>query len=151
MPAGTSVDLKVVAGVPRFVYGGVTYRHTTLAGSEPARCFDNASTYGARLLADAASGGNRSPGSYLDSDYSGHYLNWYFGNYGGGAVTGWTDRKLVGSGAVQNRIEIARSSAKSVVDTLPLPALGGRERGGARGPGHLRLRRRRAQGAPWAT
>jgi len=125
VPAGTSVDIRVISGEPRFRYGSVNYRHTTVSGSETARCFDNSSTYGARLLADTASGGNRVPGSYLDSDYSGHFLNWYFGNYGGGALTGWTDRKLVGSGVVQNRIEIARTSAKSVVDTLPLPPAAG--------------------------
>ena len=121
IPAGSSVDIKVVSGAPRFVYSGTTYRHTTVSGSETARCFDNSSTYGARLLADAVSGSNRAPGSYLESQYSGHFLNWYFGDYGGGALTGWTDRKLVGSGAVQNRIEIARTSAKSVIDSLPLP------------------------------
>lgn len=123
VPAGTSVDLRVVGGAPRFEYGGVVYRHTTVAGSQPARCFSNTASYGARLLADSASGGNREPGSYLDSDYSGHYLNWYFGNYGT-TLAGWVDRKLVTTGAVETRIEIARRSARSAVDALPLPATG---------------------------
>jgi type IV pilus assembly protein PilY1 len=120
VPAGTSVDIRVRSGAPRFHYNGTTFRHTTVSGSEPARCFNNTAIYGARLLADSGSSSTRTPGSYLDSEYSGHYLNWYFGNYGG-VVTGWSDRKLVTSGAVESRIEIARESAKTVVDALPLP------------------------------
>lgn len=121
IPAGASVDIRIVGGAPRIYYNGARYRHTTVSGSEPARCFSNTASYGARLLADTSSSGNRVPGNYLDSDYSGHYLNWYFGNYGGGATSGWTDRKLVGTGAVETRMEIARTSAKSVIDSLPLP------------------------------
>lgn len=126
VPAGTSVDLRVVNGAPRFYYSGTTYRHTTLSGSEPARCFDNGATYSARLLADTRlSGSTRYPGSgYLDAEYSGHFLNWYFGNYGGPA-TGWFDRKEVSSGAVETRIEVARAAAKSTIDALPL-GTGGR-------------------------
>jgi type IV pilus assembly protein PilY1 len=124
VPAGTSVDIRIVGGVPKFTYGGTTYRHPTVAGTEPARCFNNTDTYGGRLLGDTTSGGARVPGSYLDSDYSGHFLNWYFGNYGG-ATTGWVDRKLVTTGAVQTRIEIAGASAKSVIDNLPLPPSAG--------------------------
>ncbi|MES2936538.1 MAG: PilC/PilY family type IV pilus protein [Pseudomonadota bacterium] len=123
IPAGTSVDLNITSGAPRIVYGGTSYRHTTqTAGSGTQKCFDNAATYGARLLADT--GTPKAPNGYLDSDYSGHYLNWYFGNYSG-ALTGWVDRKLVSSGAVETRIEIARTSAKSVVDSLPLPPSAG--------------------------
>lgn len=124
VPAGTSVDIKIVGGVPKFTYGGATYRHPTVGSTETARCFSNTAAYGARLLGDTNSGGTRVPGNYLDSDYSGHYLNWYFGNYGG-AIAGWVDRKLVATGAVQTRIEIARTSAKSVIDSLPLPPAAG--------------------------
>lgn len=124
VPAGTSVDIRIVGGAPRFTYGGTTYRHTTVTGTEPARCFDNATTYSGRLLGDATSGSARVPSSYLDSEYTGHFLNWYFGNYDG-AVSGWTDRKLVTSGAVQTRIQIARAAAKSAIDSLPLPPAAG--------------------------
>jgi type IV pilus assembly protein PilY1 len=130
VPAGTSVDIKIVGGVPKFSYvipastARITYRHPTVSGSEPTRCFNNTATYGARLLGDTTSGTVRVPGSYLDSDYSGHYLNWYLGNYGG-PVTGWVDRKLVTTGAVQSRIEIARASATTVLKALPLPPAAG--------------------------
>ena len=97
IPAGSSVDIQVYGGQPRFSYNGTTYRHTTTSGTEPARCFDNSATYSARLLADGGSSGNRVPGNYLPSDYSGHYLNWYFGDYGGGPITGWTRSQALGN------------------------------------------------------
>lgn len=125
VPPGTSVDVRVVGGEPRFFYGGITYRHTTVTGSQPARCFNNTASYSARLLANIPFGSIRVPGPYTDSEYSGHFLNWYFGNYDG-PITGWTDRKPVTSGAVETRMEIARRSTRNVLDLLPLPAAGGR-------------------------
>ncbi len=119
--AGTSVDIRIVSGSPRFRYSGGTsggsttdHRHSSITGTQQ-RCFSNTATYGARLLGEPSA-----PGIYTDSDYSGHFLNWYFGNFGG-ATTGWINRKLVSTGVVQTRMEIARTSAKSVIDTLPLP------------------------------
>lgn len=120
IPAGTSVDIRIVSGVPYIRYGGTNYLHTTSTASGTKRCFDNTATYGARLLADNSG----SPGSYLDADYSGHYLNWYFGNYDSHPMTGWTDRKRVATGSVQTRMEIARTSAKTVLDGLPLVVSG---------------------------
>lgn len=124
VPAGTSVDIKVVSGVPKFTYGGTTYRHTTsTAGSEPVRCFVNTATYSGRLLADSGTT-TRTPGSYSDSDYSGNYLNWYFGNYAA-PMTGWTTRKPVSTGgSVQTRTEIAKASAKKAMDQLPIGTAG---------------------------
>ncbi len=121
VPAGTSVDIRVDGGIPKFTYGGSLVRHTTAGGN---RCFNNSARYSARLLGDTTSSGDRVPGSYLDSEYSGHFLNWYFGAYDG-PVTGWTDRKVLTTGSVQTRMEIARQSAKSVIDALPLPTAGG--------------------------
>lgn len=122
VPAGTAVAIKTVSGAPRFTYGGNTYKHSSIAsGSVTKRCFDPVKTYGAALLANSGSGGNRQyGGGYLDSNYTGHFLNWYFGNYDGPA-TGWTDRKVLATGTVQTRIEVARASAKTVVSSLPLP------------------------------
>lgn len=121
VPANTSLDIVIIGGAPRFAYGGVLFRHTTVSGTQPARCFANGEMYGARLLADTANAfGWRMPANYGGTRYSGHFLNWYFGNYGG-PVTGWSDRKPVTSGAVETRLEIAQASAKSVMDALPLP------------------------------
>lgn len=117
VPAGTSVEIALTSGgAPRFTYGGGTYRHTSLTtGSGTQRCFNNSAIYGGVLITGS---------SFLDADYTGHYLNWYFGNYGG-PTTGWIDRKLVSTGVVENRIEIARASTKALIDGLPLPATAG--------------------------
>ncbi len=63
----------------------------------------------------ADSGG--SPGGYLGATYDGNFLNWYFGNAGGQPVTGWIDRKRVNTGSVQTRLEIAKASATTVINT----------------------------------
>lgn len=128
IPSGTSgIEIDITSGVPLFVYtggGNTSYRHVTVpqlnSGTTTAnqRCFSNTGTYSARLLGD----NNGSPGGgYLSADYTGHFLNWYFGVFDGPA-TGWIDRKKITSaGAVQTRIEIARASATDVVNGLPLP------------------------------
>lgn len=123
VPAGGSVDIYIVDGEARFSYDGSAYRHTTASGGGTKRCFTNTASYTARLWADSGSGTSRRPavpGNWGGAQYSGHYLNWYFGNYGG-PLTGWSDRKAVSSGKVENRIEIARASARTVIDSLPLP------------------------------
>lgn len=109
------IDIDVQGGVPGYRRngGGTTRTHTSF-GVGPTGCFDNAATYSARLLGD--SGGR--PSGYLPADYTGHYLNWYFGNFDG-PVVGWTNRKLVSSGVVETRLEVAKTSAKSVIDGLP--------------------------------
>jgi type IV pilus assembly protein PilY1 len=129
--AGTSVDLRIIGSVPRIYFGSAYYRHGTMPAisSLPARCFSNTATYSARLLADTGSGTSgdpRRPGNYLDAEYTGHFLNWYFGNHDlpAAAPAAWTNRKPVASGAVETRMEIARRSAKSAMDALPLPPTG---------------------------
>lgn len=109
------IDINVQGGVPgwRRNGGGTTLTHASV-GVGTTGCFDNAATYSARLLGDV---GGR-PSGYLPADYTGHYLNWYFGNFSG-PVAGWTNRKLVSSGAVETRLEVAKTSAKSVIDGLP--------------------------------
>ncbi len=109
------IDIDVQGGVPGYRRNGsgTTLTHTSV-GVGSTGCFDNAATYSARLLGD--SGGR--PSGYLPAAYTGHYLNWYFGNFSG-PVTGWTDRKLVSSGLVETRLEVAKTSAKSVIDGLP--------------------------------
>ncbi|AEG92319.1 pilus assembly protein [Ramlibacter tataouinensis] len=118
-----SIDIRVVDGEPRFVSNGTTYRHVTV--DSRGRCFHNNVTYSARLLGNGGSSDDRMPTGYLDSEYSGHFLNWYFGNYGG-PVTGWGNRKRLASGLVETRMEIARRAAKSTIDSLPVQATGAR-------------------------
>jgi type IV pilus assembly protein PilY1 len=129
---GTSnqVDIRVISGgVPRFRLGtsSTNYRHWTLANSgTDRRCFARNGQYLAQLLAD----NNGGPGSYLPALYTGNYLNWYFGNSGGHPDSGWTDRKRLSNAAVtagnrvERRVEISRSAAKQVIDTLPTAITG---------------------------
>lgn len=129
--AGSAVTINISSSnVPRFNVGGNTYRHTTApaSGADPddRRCFDPSATYSARLLGEP-----RTPTSgYLPSEYTGNFLNWYFGTYtahGSHPLTGWTGgRKAVSSGVVQTRIEVARQAATDVVNNvLLLPPVAG--------------------------
>lgn len=110
VPAGTSVTLRVSSGEPRIRIGSTDYRHST-ANAGIMRCFNRTATYDGYLITGTV---------YFGSDYTGNYLNWYFGNADGHPVTGWSDRKRVNSGSVQTRMEIARDSAASVINGLPL-------------------------------
>jgi type IV pilus assembly protein PilY1 len=116
LAAGT-VDVSISGGVPGFTYNGAgTVYHHVSAGGTNLKCFNNTAIYDARLLSPVSAG-------YLSAQYTGHFLNWYFGAFNG-AVTGWSDRKIVTTGAVRSRIEIARASAKTVIDGLPLVVAG---------------------------
>lgn len=82
-------------------------------------CFDNTAIYD-NVQLNAAS----SAGAGLDTTYTGHFLNWYFGGYTGAVLTGWTDRNP----QTYTRIEVAKSAAKAALDTLPLPATGAKSK-----------------------
>ncbi len=109
---GTTVNLVISGGIPYARIGSTDRRHTSVTGSGNRVCFINTANYVASLLSPT--------GSYLPSEYSGHYLNWYFGNYDGHPTTGWSARKPVSSGSVQTRLEIAKASAASVISGLPV-------------------------------
>jgi type IV pilus assembly protein PilY1 len=118
-PTDRTITIRILGGVPHFRYNntGTEYVHTSFTyGATPRRCFDNSATYMAALLGDNA---GTYGSSYLPSEYTGHYLNWYFGAFGG-PVNLWSDRKRVTTGVVQTRMEIARIAARSVIDGLPL-------------------------------
>ena len=126
VPTTAAVELRVQNGNPRIRAGGTTLMHVSLRPntSTTAFCFNNTATYSAKLLANGGTATDRVPDTnYLDTEYSGHFLNWYFGNFDG-PVTAWTDRKRVTTGAVETRMEIAKRVAKSTVDGLPVPPTG---------------------------
>ena len=123
---GTQIDLRVSSGVPairiRVSNIDYDYQHWTSATTGSSRrCFARTTTYNARLLADNSG----SPSGYLNAEYDGNYLNWYFGNAGNATnfpLTGWGTRKrlvnnAVGT-AVETRMEIAKRSATSVISGL---------------------------------
>lgn len=113
--AGTSVDIQIVSSQPQIHYSSNNYVLGTATGQ---RCFATASTYGARLN---ATGGTSPGGGYLDTDYSGNYLNWYF-NANTSTPT-WTSGQQKKPGTL-SRIEIAKTAAKSLVDSLSNVRLG---------------------------
>lgn len=126
--AGVVIQIATVSGVRRsFIrYNGTNYRHSTQTststfGNNAFRCFSRNAEYDAHLL--ASNNNNTQPPNFLPSTYTGNYLNWYFGTTCSGTLA-WSDsKKPLGScgGAVQTRMEIAISSSKKMVDTLPTP------------------------------
>jgi type IV pilus assembly protein PilY1 len=115
VPAGTSVDIQIVSSQPQIRYSSNNYVLGTATGQ---RCFGTASTYGARLNATA---GTSPASSYLDADYSGNYLNWYFN--ANNTTPTWTSGQQKKPGTL-SRIEIAKTSAKNLVDSLSNVRLG---------------------------
>jgi type IV pilus assembly protein PilY1 len=123
--AGSTVNLVVVSGAPRFtINGGSNMRHFTLATTgTDRRCFARNSAYNGELLNNSS----------MNGTYSGNYLNWYFGNAGGHPVTGWGDRKVLnrlataggGTMLVSRRIDVVRTATNRVIDSLPNPAVNG--------------------------
>jgi len=107
--AGSTVGLDVRSGEPRIRAGNSTYEHYA-ADTRNGRCFDNGRFYSADLQ---ESGGNY-------GDYTGHFLNWYFGNYDNTAS--WNNRKP----GTETRMEVARRASKAAIDKLPLPGTDGR-------------------------
>lgn len=115
---GSAAQIRITGtGTPYFRYNGTDYDWGITAGTGPTgrnmRCFRNASTYAGALYADGGTDPQIYGGSYLDSDYTGHYLNWFFGS----SPTNWgsSARRKPGT---QQRIEVARTAAKAVVDSL---------------------------------
>lgn len=117
-----SVSLRVVGGKPMIELGskvGSTSCSSgcTLGTDKDEVCFDDAATYtDVRLLASESCGRNcqtADGANYLSADYTGHYLNWYFGS---SPSTGWDDRKP----GTETRLEVAKKGAKAALDTIPL-------------------------------
>lgn len=109
-PSAKTYNIRILSGVPKIRASGSTDNGFDWSAS--GACFAPALLYEARLLADVSCGsGCREPGNYLAAVYTGNYLNWYFGT---GTLSGWTDRRP----GTQTRMEIAKSAAKQVVDSL---------------------------------
>ncbi|WP_168798740.1 PilC/PilY family type IV pilus protein [Herbaspirillum sp. ST 5-3] len=117
-PSSPTYDIIIKSdGTVSFKSGSTSYKFGTGTGQV---CFDATKYYNFRLLADSEStcgSGNttcKTPGTYLDSVYSGNYLNWYFGaaaalDYASGRKTG-----------TKTRLEIAKDSASAVLSAIPL-------------------------------
>jgi type IV pilus assembly protein PilY1 len=112
--AGTTVTLNISGGTPYARIGSTDRRHTSVATSGNRVCFINTAIYTASLLYPT--------GSYLPAQYTGNYLNWYFGNYNLPTTGSWTSRKIVNTGVVRTRLEIAKASAVTAMDSLTVNA-----------------------------
>jgi type IV pilus assembly protein PilY1 len=128
-PSSPSYDLLIKNdGTASFKSGSTFYKFGTASGRV---CFSADRYYNFRLHADTTSGSSSTCGSgntpckypgsgYLDAVYSGNFLNWYFGaapDYTTGAVLSYAQGRKAGT---QTRLEIAKSSAAAVLDTIPL-------------------------------
>jgi type IV pilus assembly protein PilY1 len=118
MPSSsTSYWLQVSSGVAMVDHRnafGITVNLYTFGTGIGQRCFDPALRYNAKLETNAL----------VDAVYTGHYLNWYFGN-----SPTYTTAATFGSGAkrkpgTQSRLEIAKTAAKNLVDSLGNVRLG---------------------------
>jgi type IV pilus assembly protein PilY1 len=124
------IDIFITsAGVPYFRRGssGTTYYDWGTGGENGAtgrskRCFTVNESYVARLYGNGGTAtGTKSPDGYLPAEYTGHYLNWYFGtntsNSYGTQSSNFGSQARIKPG-VQNRMSIAQNAAKSLVDSL---------------------------------
>lgn len=126
-PAATQVDIRITAaGVPYLNQAGTDRDWGTGGGNGATnrvkRCFDAATTYKARLYGDSgAANATKSPGNYLPSEYTGNFLNWYFGtnaaNVYGAQASGFGNQARIKPGS-HNRMMIAQSAAKTLVNSM---------------------------------
>jgi type IV pilus assembly protein PilY1 len=116
------VQIRINAGIPSIFDGsddpfrirGPVYSLGTGPGQ---RCFSPTGIYSALLVADNR--GNTAPNlSTGDAEYTGHFLNWYFDPANTGV---WVGAQKPGT---RTRLEIAKTSAKSLVDSLQFVRLG---------------------------
>lgn len=125
-----SVFIRITAsGVPYFSLGGTDYdwgvgtSKDTGATKRVKRCFETGRIYQASLNADSGElGGLKSPGGSAVGNYSGNYLNWYFGVAADGkssveAVNFGVDARL--KPGQRSRMEIARQVTNATFDGLP--------------------------------
>ena len=83
-------------------------------GGRTKACFDASTTYPARLYANqGGNGATKVPESYLAAEYTGHYLNWYFGS--GNRNWGANERNKP---ATQRRIDLAQNTGIEIIDSL---------------------------------
>ncbi|MEW5755173.1 MAG: PilC/PilY family type IV pilus protein [Pseudomonadota bacterium] len=138
LTATSEILLKVsAAGYPYFSHGGteydwgVTSSGTGLTG-KTKRCFNPTTQYTAALVTDI--------GGSQRGEYTGHYLNWYFGYRKDASDTtyGFGVGALDKSGQLR-RIEITKSAATTLVDGLNNVNLGLAKYNGSTGASILNL------------
>lgn len=115
IPEGDEVELRISSGQPRIRHGSNEYQYGASSGR---RCFASGLNYMAKLHY------NVSPSGYLPAQYTGNYLNWYFDTTTDptGCSNTWSTTTSSSAGnrkpCSKSRLMIARSAAKSLVDSL---------------------------------
>ncbi|MFT5720272.1 MAG: type IV pilus assembly protein PilY1 [Motiliproteus sp.] len=125
-PTANPIEIRIDAnGVPFFNDGIADVDWVNLGVS--GRCFDPAASYRAKLYATDGI----SPAGYLPAEYSGHYLNWYFGSditgttYPlAGASPDWGTGTIRIKPGTLRRMDIAQTAADSLVDSLDNTRIG---------------------------
>jgi type IV pilus assembly protein PilY1 len=122
IPAGSEIDLDVFFTlVPQIVIVPPNTDNATYPFLQRhnfgARCFDNGASYIAHL-ADAVG----RPG-YLPSEYTGHYLNWYFDTATdpSGCTNSWSSGTLRFKPCTKSRLTIAKSAGVNLVTNILEP------------------------------
>lgn len=133
------IEIRINASGTPFFNGGSDFDWGTddSAGAigatgKAVRCFDPTGSYMARLYGEGGNGNTKSPGSYLWAQYTGHYLNWYFGSRPNPDCTAYTVGILAGNWGTdarrhpcnQRRMDIAKAAAKDLVNSLSRVRLG---------------------------
>lgn len=116
--AGSTIHIRITGSGTPYFYNGSNRDWGTTSGTgatgHSKRCFDPNENYFARLYGNSGgSSSTKSTSGYLWAQYTGNYLNWYFGS----APTNW------GSGArnkpgTERRMDIAKDASKNMIDSL---------------------------------
>ena len=105
------IDMQIVGGVPKYDIDGTDYDLTD-------QCFDRTRTYNARLNAnDVTDANNKVASGYLQAEYTGNYLNWYFYDTTDNNIT-WTIQAMKPADGVDTRMNIAKTAATGLIDGL---------------------------------
>lgn len=111
-----SVNLRISGGVPKIRLNNNSNDNETGSFTFDQRCFDRTTTYPARLFANGTCGAQACPSGYLDADYTGNYLNWYFSSTDN--TSSWTAQTKKPANNVKTRMEIAKEASKNLLDSL---------------------------------
>ncbi|MDP2005437.1 MAG: PilC/PilY family type IV pilus protein [Rubrivivax sp.] len=125
VPAADSlITIAMSSGVPYARVSGSTTnrRHTTVTGSGNRICFNNTASYPARLVTTGNVG-------TTTGRYTGHFLNWYFGDFAGPTNT-WPSSGIKpitspSTTTAKSRWDLAKTAAISTIGDLPVPTTTG--------------------------
>ncbi|MCR8923597.1 PilC/PilY family type IV pilus protein [Dasania sp. GY-MA-18] len=127
---GSRVDVRIQSDGDVYInYGGTYYDWGKNSGGtgitgRTKKCFDTNASYEARLYGEAGSSGNEKyPSGYLQAQYTGNYLNWYFSNASQAKGDNFGANARVKAG-VERRLDIAKTASTTLVDSMSSARVG---------------------------